>query len=576
MKHAGTGESAKLTILVRKIFRSALFIVMLAVTFVSVQARSFFDFPGSSGSFLAGQFALEGLNTSLASSSLMEAAQAQWDNPEVVGRGFAALVADGRVDESLPVARHLLELEPDNILAKLVIATAALKERRYASVVTTLRGLGLSDFVDIAATIIQAWARVGQNDLNRAFAEMDDMSNGSIDGFLVFHKALMADLAGSPAAVDLARSAYENDPFLGRIVEFYVRVLANSGRRDQALDILDKFSAEGLVHPTVDRVRAIIEAGQVPGKYAGSINAGAAELFQGIGVALGRDGSGDIALIFLRLGLYLDPSADATSLTVAQLFESAERYDAANQIYRSIQKDSPFHGEALVRTAENFDAMGDRPEAIRRLRNLVTIDPTNLVAITSLGNMLRLDEQFSEAAKVYTRAVKLVGGEHPRDWRYYYLRGIAYERSDLWDLAETDFLKALDLNPNQPQVLNYLGYSWVDKGIHLQRALGMIEQAVRSNPQDGYIVDSLGWAMFRLNQFDDAVRILERAVQLNPNDPEINDHLGDAYWRVGRKTEARFQWNIASSVDEVGIVVQRVIPKLENGLPELQDIQDAA
>ena len=538
---------------------------------LSIRAQNYFDFPSPSGSFLAGEFALEGLNTGVASSALMEAAQSQWDNAGVVAQAFTALLADGRIDESLPVARHLLELEPTNNMAKLVLAAVALKERRYASVVTTLKDLGLSDFVDIAATVVQAWARVGQNDLKRAFAEMDDISNGSIEGFLIFHKALMADLAGDPSAVDLARTAYENDPFIGRIVEFYVRTLANSGRRNQALDVLDKFAAEGLVHPTVARVRAAVEAGKAPGKYVSSIAAGAAELFQGIGVALARDGTTDMAMAFLRLGLYLDPAADATSLTIAQLLESAERYEAANDIYRAISPDSAFYGEALVRSAENLDSMGDRPEAIRRLRNIISVDPQNLVAITSLGNLLRLDEQFAAAAKVYTSAIRIVGGTHPRDWRYFYLRGIANEQRGAWDEAEADFLKALDLNPTQPQVLNYLGYSWVDKGIHLQRALGMIEQAVRSNPSDGYIVDSLGWAMFRLKKYDEAVRVLERAVQLNPNDPEINDHLGDAYWRVGRKTEARFQWNIASSVDEDGKVIQRVRPKLENGLPEPDD-----
>ncbi len=225
---------------------------------------------------------------------------------------------------------------------------------------------------------------------------------------------------------------------------------------------------------------------------------------------------------------------------------------------------------ALTRVAQNIDSLGDRPEAIRRLRNIVTTNPDSLVAITALGDLLRVDEQFDESAQVYSKAIALVGGERPRDWRFFYLRGIANERRGAWEEAESDFLRALELNPSQPQVLNYLGYSWAEMGINLQRALGMIEQAVRSNPGDGYIVDSLGWAIFKLNRFDEAVQILEEAVKLSPNDPEINDHLGDAYWRVGRKNEAYFQWNIALAMDEQGTVSARVMPKLENGLPDTE------
>src|SRR5690606_10143182 len=169
-------------------------------------------------------------------------------------------------------------------------------------------------------------------------------------------------------------------------------------------------------------------------------------------------------------------------------------------------------------------------------------------------------------AEAYSKAIELVGGDSPADWRFYYVRGIAYERAKQWPEAEADFQRALELNPDQPQVLNYLGYSWIDMDMHLEEALEMIEKAVEAQPQDGYIIDSLGWAFYKLGRLDEAVETLERAVMLLPSDPEINDHLGDAYWKVGRKLEARFQWNIARSVDEVGNVAERVAPKLADGL----------
>ena len=543
----------------KKLSAGILAILVVALLSGLTQAQpSQFRFPSPSGSFLAGQYAFKELSTADAASALMEAAESQWDNPAVIERAFAALVADGRVRQAEPVARRMLELAPDSSLAKLVVATVALKERRYASVVSGLDGMGLSDFVDITALVVRAWARVGQTDIERAFVELDRSANDSLKNFLAFHKALMADLAGRPVAIDYARKAYENDPFMGRVVELYVQVLANNGHTQEALDVLSSFEAQGLSHPSVDYVRQQILAGRLPGKFANSIPEATAELFQGIGVAIGRDGSPEVALVFLQLGRYLHPKSDTLALSIAQFLEASERFEAANDVYSRIPKNSLYKVGAMTRVAQNIDSLGDRPEAIRRLRNIVATNPGSLVAITALGDLLRLDEQFEEAAEIYTKAIALVGGERPRDWRFFYLRGIAYERSGAWEAAESDFLKALELNPSQPQVLNYLGYSWAEMGINLQRALGMIEQAVRTNPGDGYIVDSLGWAIFKLNRFDEAVQILEEAVKLSPNDPEINDHLGDAYWRVGRKNEAYFQWNIALDMDERGVVTARV------------------
>jgi Flp pilus assembly protein TadD len=309
-----------------------------------------------------------------------------------------------------------------------------------------------------------------------------------------------------------------------------------------------------------------VEAKRRPGVFATSVQLGAAEMFHGIGVALSRDGSKDLALVFLRLGHYLDPNADVIGLAAGLLLDSEGQHDAANEIYDAVASSSPMKPTAVVRVAQNLDAMGDRAEALRRLRNIVATRPGDLDAVSVLGDLLRYDEQYVEAVDAYTKALEITGGESPADWRFYYVRGIANERAKHWPQAEADFLKALDLNPDQPSVLNYLGYSWIDMDMNLDEALGMIEKAVEAQPQDGYVVDSLGWAFYKLGRIDEAVETLERAVMLRPNDAEINDHLGDAYWKAGRRLEAEFQWKVAKSVDEVGNVAERVGPKLIDGL----------
>src|SRR5690606_1186478 len=192
-----------------------------------------------------------------------------------------------------------------------------------------------------------------------------------------------------------------------------------------------------------------------PGAFATNVQVGAAEMFHGIGIALTRDRSFDLALLFMRLGTYLDPSADVISLALGQVLDAADQHEDANAIYDAIPATSPMKPTAVVRIAQNLDNMGDREEAIRRLTNIVAINPDDIEAVASLGDLLRTDERYLEAADAYTKALEITGGELASDWRYYYVRGIAYERAKEWPKAEADFLRALELNPDQPQVLNY-------------------------------------------------------------------------------------------------------------------------
>lgn len=521
------------------------------------------------GAYMAGQQALQDLRTDEASRYFAEAARGDWNNPVLVERSFIAFAADGQIGQAASTAKHLLQLDPNNELAELIIATEALKERRYGAAEQLLSSIGQDSFTGITGGILRAWALVGDNRKADADKVLDALGQSGLEDFLVFHRALMAEAAGDTAgAIELAGRAYEAEPYVARIVEVYARMLANAGRFDEASDVIGEFEARGLTHPVVSIVKAQVEAKQRPGVFAANVQVGAAEMFHGIGVALSRDGSLDLSLVFLRMGLYLDPSADVIALALGQLLDTAGQHQAANTIYDAVPINSPMKPTAVVRVAQNLDVTGDRAEALRRLNNVVKSRPDDLDAVSVLGDLLRYDEQYIPAAEAYTKALALTGGESPADWRFYYVRGIAYERAKEWPKAEADFLKALKLNPDQPAVLNYLGYSWIDQDMNLEPALEMIEKAVEAQPQDGYIVDSLGWAFYKLGRIDEAVTTLEQAVLLRPNDAEINDHLGDAYWRAGRKLEARFQWRVAASVDTVGNVKERVAPKLADGLTE--------
>lgn len=525
------------------------------------------DVPDSYGSYLAGAQALRDLSGSDAERFMRDASTTQWNVPEVAQRAFIADLINGDIDRATTSASHVLELSPNYSLATLAIASSDLKDRRYRQVERELADMSSNDFIGISAAVLRAWAFIGDGRGGDADAAMAKLGKGGLGDFLTFHRALMADISGdSASAIRLIGKAYKLEPNAARTVEAYARILGNAGRFDEALAAVQKFDGQGLGDPSIDAVAKALAAHQRPGPYAASAQAGAAELYHAVAIALARDGNADLAIGFLQLGLYLDPHNDSIRLLIGQLLDGAGQHADANTYYADVPDVSPLKLTASVRIAQNYDAMGDRQEALRELDNLAAANPRDTSTLTVLADMLRRDKQYDKSAAVYTEAIDIDNGTRPGEWVLYYGRGIAYERAGHWDKAQPDFLEALKLNPGQPDVLNYLGYTWVDKGQNLDQALGMIQQAVKATPTDGFIVDSLGWAFYKLGRIPDAVTTLEQAVQLKPNDPQINDHLGDAYWRAGRRLEAHFQWNVAASLDPDATLKAEIEKKQASGL----------
>src|SRR5256884_7100384 len=296
--------------------------------------------------------------------------------------------------------------------------------------------------------------------------------------------------------------------------------------------------------------------------------AGAAEVLYGLGAALGRRGGEDLGLIYLQLSLYLAPSHPLALLSLGDLYEAMKKPELANKTYERVPLNSPLHRNAQIQLALNLDSLEKTDEAKASLEKLIAANPTDLEAIMALGNVLRGRKQFAECADIYSKGVDTISRPEKSNWVIYYFRGICFERSKQWAKAEGDLKRALELYPEQPHVLNYLGYSWIDQGINLDEGMKMIKRAVEQRPDDGYIVDSLGWAYYRIANYDEAVKNLERAIDLKPEDPTINDHLGDAYWRIGRKLEARFQWSHARDLKPEPEELPKIDAKIKDGLPD--------
>lgn len=533
--------------------------------------------PSISGSYLAGRGAFEDRENDLAASYFLDALEADWGNVALLDRAFVALVSAGRIEEAETVAKQLLSIEPENELARIAVGVVALKERRYASALKSLEGMSKDSLFGITGNVIWSWAIVEEINGRAAVENLEPISQPGFKNFLVFQSALMADLSGNIELADnLYQQAYDADPFVFRIVEAYARFLGNQGKHDEARDVIQRYYERGLTHVNIDTLAESLAAKKRPGRMADNVQQGAAETLRGLSSALSREQASDISIVLMRLASFLHPKSDLITFSTADLMERAERYEIANSLYGRVDRKSPLHGQALVRTAENLQEIGDIGEAIRKLSNLANTMPDNLTAVIALGDALRRDKRYAEAAKAYDKALEMTGGERPIDWHLYYVRGIANEREGVWEKAESDFLKALELNPDQPQVLNYLGYSWVDQEMQLERALEMIEQAVSLRPEDGYIVDSLGWAYYRLERFEEAAETLERAARLSPSDPTINDHLGDAYWQVDRKREAKFQWAIALELagEDDEELIEEIREKLEGDFTALNRVAE--
>ncbi len=530
------------------------------------------------GNYLAARIAATDRNTRAAATFYRQVLKLDPDNEELQLRAFLTFIGNGDFDEGVALGETLTTYDTTPEMVSIVLAVDRMRSKNWPGAVKQLDKDWESALDRLVAGLAEGWAHFGAGDTDEALLTIDGLNGPSwFDLFVQYHGGLIALAAGD--AIDAARRldvAYNNRggaqasaATYSRVVNAYALALAGAGRRPEALEIVNRVLDDQPQNPVfLELQTALNGAGPLP-KSIANARRGAAEMFLNVASALNRDGGENFALIYMQLARQLAPKDELVTASLADLLDRQGVLDEANTLFDSLPDGSIYAPIARLEKALNLDELGEEDEARAIFERLMSERPDDMVVSMSYGAVLSRHERYDEAAKVYQAAVDRLPQLEPIHWNLVYRLGISYERTKQWDKAEPMFRKALELNPDQPSVLNYLGYSLVDMDVKVPEALDMIRRAVAQRPNDGYMVDSLGWAYYKLKRFSEAVVELERAVELRPGDPTINDHLGDAYWRANRKLEAIFQWRHALALDPDDANIPEITRKLNDGMKPL-------
>jgi len=525
-----------------------------------------------SGSYLAARTALLNNDFDEAARYFSRALLRDANSPELLESAAHAYLGLGDLKRAADVAQSLRALAADNQIVGLSLAGQAAAEENWTELLALAEsGAGVGSLFDGLA---KAWALVGEGRMGEAIAAFDELSQSpGIESFAFYHKALALASAGDfeSSAEIFSGDAGAALQLTRRGIIAYAQVLSQLERNADALELISATFGTSL-HPQVDELVTQLSGDEaVPFSTIRNARDGISEIYFSIAGALQGEAQDGYTLLYARAAMALRPDGTDALLLTAELLENIGRYDLATEVYDTVPRTDPsFHAAELGR-ADALRRSGREDASIEVLRQL-TESHGHLPSIhVSLGDALRGMERYSEATQPYNEALALIDTPQQQHWIIFFARAIAFERTGEWESAEADFRKALELNPEQPQVMNYLGYSYLEKQTNYEEALDLIKRAVDQRPDSGYIIDSLGWGLYRVGRYEEAVQHMEKAVEHMPIDPIVNDHLGDVYWAVGRKREAEFQWHralsfITDETDLTDVDPERIRRKLEVGL----------
>jgi tetratricopeptide (TPR) repeat protein len=521
------------------------------------------------GSYLAGHVARSSRDNDNAVLYYRRALSKDPANQDIIDEAFQLDLAAGEFDSARSLAQRLVKRQTDNTIAHVFLGLDAFKHRDYAKADEHFRDAERGTSAEEPTIkLARAWVAVAQGHADKAIAALQSPSKAAwATHFETVQRAFISDVARKKmAALDAYRAVTEKKPPNTRIGEAFARHLAFWGDREKAESVLKEAGADAT--PLGKQFLAELKAGKTPKLMVSTVDEGLAESFLGIGQVLATNNGVDAAQIYLRLSLFLNPASDIAKLELGELYGNLEQYEKAIAVIDTVREGSSFWINSRVRKALYLNALQKSDEAVALLAGVVEKTPKEETPLQTLASIESARKKYEAAIPYYDRAIDLIGTPEKKHWGLFYARGIAYERTKQWAKAEPDFKRALELDPEQGAVLNYLGYSWLDQNMNIPQAFDLIKKAVKLKPNDGYIIDSLGWGYYIQKDYEQAVKHLDKAVELRPEDPTLNDHLGDVYWRLGRKLEAKFQWNQALTLNPEPEDAEKIKKKLEVGLAD--------
>ena len=524
--------------------------------------------------YVLGRYAWSNDELGAAAHYFSRALRSQTGDPVLRQRTFELSLASGDRRLALSTAQDVLRADPQNSTAALVLIADKFRTRKYADAKTLTSTLAVGGIEAVVSPILQAWAVYGQGRKQEA---LDSLQPGEADGvvklYRLEHAGHIALAMGRPEiALDYYRQALEMDGTSRWRLRLSAAAAAQRlGRAEQAAALLN-LETDPDRHAFFDEARKQLANGKKIKPLAATPVEGMAELMLHAATDLMQGEPIPLALVFSRVAEMVQPEMIEARLLSARMLRFSKEYRGALASLEGVEAQGPFGIDVMLEKARNLQELGRGEEALSLLESAAVRYPQSRRARVELGETFRRLERYEEAVSAYSAAIALVDQPRQRDWFLYFLRGVGYEKLGRMAETEADLRQALALSPDEPNVLNYLGYLYLDQQRNLDEARRLISRAVELRPDDGFIIDSLGWAYFMSGQYEDAVRHLEQAVAVEPGDPTINEHLGDAYWQVGRTIEARFRWKAAMDSEPEAAQSRRLMSKLDVGL----DIANAA
>ncbi len=520
------------------------------------------------GEYLTGRHALFNHQYDVAADNYLEAIKQDPENIELMQFSLSVFIAAGRFEDAFFVNEKLKEMDAQNEVSNILDFFNKTKNKSYDEALIDIDELSSTGIMNLIKPFFRAWIDAAEGSASEIDAVVNSFEEENNFNFFNFFQAglIYEYLEDLEKAEKLYAQALNERGLLNlRAVEAYGKILKKNGKTEKAISILEEYIDQAPANEQLKATLIEVRNDEQFAPFVSSLDEGFAEIFYTVSTILMQDNVKSIATNFLQYAAFFKPDFPLVHFLQAQIFESDQYYRGAQNEFDKIKSDSSLYFQSKLQRAWLYNDMDRSEETIAALLKLEKEYPDNREVLNSIAEFYRMNERFAEAIPAYSKVIDNIEEENVRDWIVYYTRGIVFDQEKRWAEAEMDFKKALEIRPEQPMVLNYLAYSWVDRGLNYVEAKKMLIRAVELRPNDGYIVDSLGWALYKMGDYEEAVPVLERAAQLETQDWAINDHLGDAYWTVGRKNEARFQWRHALSLSPDEDKIDLIKSKIKDG-----------